>query len=230
MDAWQEELLVGILSCAKHFERDKAVRETWLQNIRTRHFFLVGRPGQAAEIKEDILFLDCDDSYEGGPQKILSFLRFCENFLDYRSIFKCDNDTYLCIERLLGASFWKQHHYTGRATSKDNLDRFYHWGKTDKPMPPYLGPHLGGYADGGYGYALSRQAVRAILNFNQRYAVGEVWEDKLIGDMLLLSGIHLEDVELGRPDEAPAPDNLFITAHSISPSHMYEVHRKLTMR
>jgi galactosyltransferase len=222
----EHQIVIGIMSCAWQVERNKSVLYTWFPS-QTIAYFLIGRPGQPPEIRDNVLLLNCKDNYEDTPQKTIAFLHFCRNFLGYSKIFKCDNDTYLSVDRLLQSDFWKNHDYAGKPCSKDGLDRFYHFGKTTKPLPPYSGPHLGSYAEGGYGYSLSQRAIDAILKFDKTFSSGEIYEDKMVGDILRLSGYELHEVQLGADGQHPAKNNYFISAHPVMPTEMLAIHSQL---
>lgn len=94
-------ILVGICSCLKAGERRKTCRETWLQHpqpgIECR-FFIGG--GEPLPEEPDVVALDVDDSYAYLPAKGLAFYKWALDNYDFDWLFKCDDDTYVMLERL----------------------------------------------------------------------------------------------------------------------------------
>lgn len=94
-------ILVGICSCLTADARRAACRETWLScpqpGIECR-FFLGRREPIPAE--PDVVPLWVPDDYEHLPAKGLAFYRWALLHSDFDWLFKCDDDTYLALDRL----------------------------------------------------------------------------------------------------------------------------------
>lgn len=82
--------------------------------------------------------------------------------------------------------FWN-FNYFGRivGTDKKDLNRTWHFGKCDTAIynqTPYPGEYHGSWCGGGYGYFLSRTAMKAIVS--STFLDMDLYEDKAIGDAL----------------------------------------------
>jgi len=160
--------VVLIASCKAYAAKCDAVRETWLRDLPAakgfQAFFVVGEPGVPTHLKGDTLFVDVDDTYEALPLKILRAIGWVHHSMDPDFVFKCDDDTYLCLPRLCDTDFCC-HHYYGL-----DFREFLH-----SLIPSYLPNsvkraffawfHPVPFAPGGAGYMLSRQAMQAVCSF-----------------------------------------------------------------
>ena len=108
------KILLAVVTCHAREDWATAVRETWATilppNVDVR--FFLGR-GALREPLNDEVFLDCDDSYEGLPDKVQSIIRWALE-RDYEFMLKCDDDVVLKIDSLLASGF-DQYDFTGRA-------------------------------------------------------------------------------------------------------------------
>ena len=85
-------MLLAIVSCHTREEYSNAVRSTWLPSVPPELDvkFFRGR-GAAREPLSDEVFLDCDDSYNGLPNKVQEIMRWAyEHGYDYAA--KVDDD------------------------------------------------------------------------------------------------------------------------------------------
>lgn len=85
--------LLAVVSAHTRPAFTKTLRETWIplfheKDCDVKLFF--GR-GAGREPLEDEVFLDCDDSYEGLPEKVREILRWSYKN-DYDKTLKCDDD------------------------------------------------------------------------------------------------------------------------------------------
>lgn len=194
-------ILVGILSALDYEERRQACRETWLSEMpdSVDYIFGVGlellRPWQ---VDGDVLGLPGPDDYGGLPQKVKDLCRW---FLgkDIKYLFKCDDDTYVRLDRL--AKIPKGLDYCGGRVSRDR---------------PYL--------SGGAGYLLSRKAARAIVQSGMD-PIGA--EDRLVGEVLAAVGIEpvFDPRFCWNEAKVPLPHNEVISTHYCSPDRLRELHR-----
>jgi len=229
-------LIIGILSSEVTKKRAAMVRKTWLSEPLphdVRAFFLIGKAHCAPQIKGDILYLNCPDTYEHLPKKAYQFLKYAYENLDFDYIFKCDDDTYVRIDQLLQHDF-KGEDYIGCTVAGDgHLSRNYHVQKVNDPQfrKPYKGEFLGPFASGGAGYILSKKAVEKIIHYPDKKRIeNELYEDKVVGDIMRLSGIPqkheplLSELYLLKDNSRRAE---MITYHPIDPDQMEILHQKI---
>lgn len=92
-----------------------AIRTTWMPLVpkdKADVIFFLGRGGTRKPEKDEV-FLDCDDSYMGLPDKIREITRWA-HARDYSHTLKCDDDVVLDPEALLGSGY-DNYDYSGRA-------------------------------------------------------------------------------------------------------------------
>lgn len=190
-------ILVGVCSSLKHPERRSVLRETWLQHpqpgIECR-FFIGGQEHPQKE--NDVIILDCPDDYEHLPLKILAFFRYALENYDFEWLFKCDDDTYVALDRLLDLPDEK-YSLIGDISLRDRLA-----------------------PSGGAGYMLPRSMVEKIVASSDVPETGA--EDLIYGKIALdLGAIPFATERLclhnGR---YPLPDNDTITSHWCSPEQI----------
>lgn len=164
------KILVGVTSCARDMENgfNQAVRDTWWRELhdctaRTAGYtptlegvFVVGveaapllRKSMTSSVENsDVQILPCPDDYNSLPQKTYALVRHAfDRGFDF--LFKCDTDTFVCVEKMLNKSRFFDFDYTGHFNTerkgKTVYDSCYRW------------------ASGGSGYWLSRLAMEYIL-------------------------------------------------------------------
>lgn len=126
-------ILIGVVSCHKAVYPDvlsrkeppnnapcqNASRATWMKEatelgVDVRFFY--GRYndpiGTALVPKEDEVFLDCDDSYDGLVDKVTAMCKYAYD-RDYDFLLKVDIDTYVHVSNLLKSEFFEWD-YAGR--------------------------------------------------------------------------------------------------------------------
>lgn len=95
------KVLVGICSCNTAASRRKACRETWLSHpapgIACK--FFVGRR-EPIKGEDDVVALWVNDDYAHLPAKGLAFYQYALEHYDFDWLFKCDDDTYVALDRL----------------------------------------------------------------------------------------------------------------------------------
>lgn len=110
--------LIAIVSARHRKEWRDAIRKTWLPLVpkdKADALFFVGR---GEPLQEDIIELDCDDSYQGLPEKIRSIIKWAHKH-EYEFMLKNDDDVVLKPVELL-TSGYEQHQYSGRANRMPN--------------------------------------------------------------------------------------------------------------
>ena len=199
---WPQDTLVVIYSCRKYLDtRVKAIRETWVQDLKALkipYLVLVGDGDDT--IRGDVLALNVSDKYEDLPKKSLKLFDWVYQNTDAQYVLKIDDDCYLNVGRFFDTLSYRKHFYYGRVIRRNigDMDRCWHQPKSntqharkniDKSPEPAV------YADGGGGYTLSRMAMQQLLNVaktkqGEQLLACSFMEDKLIGDLLRMC--HVE--------------------------------------
>lgn len=181
-------LLIAILTCEKHAVRAAGVRNSWLRLAPSswRVLFVHGRPGQAAAIEGDRLYLDCREAYEYLPHKVLALAQYAKDHLAFDHLFKTDDDTYIDLERF--SAFRRDGiDYAGqfREQPVGIAGKTWHYGKCDdaRHEVPYEKPFVCPWATGG-GYFLSRRAVEALVTRLADTVDDSLFEDMMVGEAL----------------------------------------------
>ena len=132
-------ILIGICSSRCTRERRDAVRDTWMRRLPpgVQCAFFVGDGPAAAE--PDVVCLPVPDGYGALSVKVHAFYRFALGHMAFDHLFKCDDDTYVHVERLT-------------ALARPDLD-FVGSGEFDSH----------GFASGGAGYLVSRALVERFV-------------------------------------------------------------------
>lgn len=195
-------ILIGICSCLHYAHKHQAVRDTWLRVLApgiTALFFT----GESKEInKPGLVQLACPDDYGHLPSKVQSFYSYALVHHDFDYLFKCDDDTYVHPERLLGLP---------------------------RPGVEFIGnPRLfsHGWTNGGAGYLMSREMTK---RFAARPVEAKGAEDVVFSNLAKASGLKIEmSSELHeKSDKPPEHNNETITAHWCDPIWMRCIHGEL---
>lgn len=192
------KILVGICSCLSAGERRRAVRETWLSRPvpGIECLFFAGRRTPLPD-EPDVVTLWADDSYGYLPEKGLAFYRYALKHYDFDWLFKCDDDTYLALDRL------------------ESLcdDRYGLIGD--------MSLQSRGFPSGGAGYLMTRRMVEHIVaNGNDVPPTGP--EDVIFGRMARDMGAALlaTDRLVMDSSRVPSPGNDQVTAHWCGPDKL----------
>ena len=198
--AWPEDSLVIVYSCRANLDsRISAIRETWLKDLQARnipYLILVGDGDDC--IHGDVLMLDVSDKYQDLPKKSLKLFNWVQKNTNAQYVLKIDDDCFLDVDRYFDNLSYRKHHYFGRILSREpgTLDRTWHHPKSSTQWAKFVidkSPEYSTYCDGAGGYSLSRFAIN-LLNQNAQTVDGmrlinaSMMEDKLVGDLLSLSG------------------------------------------
>lgn len=205
------DTIVTIISCKKYLEARKPLIDASyvarLKKLGIPYIYIVG--GDRAHLDGDVLQLDCPDDYESLPEKMLATVEWVHRNTRHAFMLKIDDDCFLNVDEFFFGHSWRSADYYGRRIHRSvgDMDRMWHMAKSstrraqlelDKSPEPSI------YADGGSGYTLSRRAMAAIVRELQtsRGALLKnscYMEDKLIGDLLGLSGISLVSTDYHVP-------------------------------
>ena len=158
-------ILIGALSGWAYAERRERCLSTWMADayeLTTPAFFLLGCPTckHPEQLGPHHLALPCPDDYPSLPQRTRWFCQWAlnlpspsgrgaggEGLARWDYLFKCDDDTYVSIPRLLA--------YADSFLSPN----------TSHLSPDYIGAEWKPgvkYASGGAGYFLSRKAAAIV--------------------------------------------------------------------
>lgn len=110
-----DKIPIGIKSCSKNLERRVAIEHTWLSKLDNIFFpiFLIGRKGQPAELVGNILYLDCDDHYQGLSGKMKEFYKWALQHTSASHFWSCDDDSYINTELFNRFEDYKNYDYSG---------------------------------------------------------------------------------------------------------------------
>lgn len=197
------DTIVVIYSCRKYLDtRVQAIRDTWLKDLKAHDIpYLIAVGDGDDQLHGDLLTLKVADNYEHLPQKSLKLYEWIYQNTDAHYVLKIDDDCFLNVQEYFDSLSYRKHHYYGRALERTHLsiDRAWHQSKStseharsslDKSPTPSV------YADGGSSYCLSRGAMVEILSNakthqGQNLVQSSYMEDKLVGDLLAMSGIYV---------------------------------------
>lgn len=191
--------LIAIPSCHKLAHLRQACRDTWvgkwgsLVDIR----FFIGNPRRRG--KRDEIYLDCADDYDSLPLKV----RLMHQWIlarDYTNVFKCDDDTWVHVPRLLASGFERDDYIGSRRALF--------------------------FAQGGAGYWLSRQAMEILAKETPEEWAVRKCEDITVG--YLLQGKlpltrdtrYVDSLDHSR---IPRSNNNQITSHKCDLAKMTEI-------
>ena len=194
-------ILVGICSCTGAANRRKACRETWLSHPQEGvvcRFFLGRRTPLPNE--PDVVALWVEDDYRHLPAKGLAFYQYALEHYDFDWLFKCDDDTWLALDRL-------------ESLCDGRYDLVGDMSLADR-----------GFPSGGAGYLMSRALVEGIVAHGGRVpAVGA--EDVIFGRLARELGARVHATPRLFLSHAPAPHRLNdqVSAHWCSPGRMHGI-------
>lgn len=192
------KIIVGACSCVSAEKRRHAIRRTWMKNKQPdiETLFFVGRRDTLPDEK-DTLCLWADDRYDYLPQKVLAFFQHALQNYHFEWLFKCDDDTYIALDRLAGLA-------------DEKYDLIGDLSLAERNAP-----------SGGAGYMLSRPLVEKIVAAAADIpATGA--EDLIFGELAIRLGAKTHaDKRLNMyPTPYPMPDNDLITAHWCPPEQL----------
>ena len=195
-------ILVGICSCISAAERREACRETWLSQPQSGiecRFFLGRREPLADE--PDVVTLWVEDDYEHLPAKGLAFYKWALDNYDFDWLFKCDDDTYLSLERL---------------PSMCDV-RF--------DLIGDMSVEHRGFPSGGAGYLMKRELVEKIVALGASVPLTGP-EDVIFGRMARSLGAECLASARLYLDQAPPPHrgNDRVSCHWCSPERLRAIH------
>ena len=188
---------MAVVSCHAREGYSNVIRSTWLPLFpkdQADILFFRGR-GATREPLEDEVFLDCDDSYEGLPEKVQSIVRWAyEHSYDY--VLKLDDDVVVKPRELLASGFEKWDFVGGLETAC----------KPNEIQTPW-----------GFAYWLSRKCMRLVIDTplpGQPGSTHPQWhnnDEAWVSTILHINGIFLHNDHrywLHRGDRVPPKRSL----------------------
>ncbi len=199
------DTVVTVFSCAAHLDsRIPELRAGWLRQLEdlgVPYLVMVG-DGDGTR-SGDIVRLQAPDDYEGLPQKSLAAIDWVHRHTGHAHMLKIDDDCFLNAPLFFRSLSFRKHAYYGRKLTRipGQMDRAWHQAKSRSARGRQeldRSPEPSDYADGGSAYALSRSAMAAALDAarsatGQRLIADSFMEDKMLGDLLALRGIHVSE-------------------------------------
>ena len=176
-------------------------------------------------LEERILYLNCDDTYGGLPEKILCALDAIlqiKAFDEFTHVFKCDDTDMIECTKTFTAEHLEiisRNDYVGQTVNSiegygpepDSGWLRYHYGKVSLYSKWFNRPYTDKWVDyaAGPAYVLSREAMRLI---NRTYSAKDkevisdnyIYEDLMIGQILLRHSIRPVKIPTVLVEERPA--------------------------
>jgi hypothetical protein len=209
--------LFMIISCKKEKKMWKNIQKKFEDY---NYVILCGdNKGSNYSIEKNIIYIDCNDLYDGLPEKVLGGLLVINNdskFKNISHIIKIDSNNYLSrknIKKVLSkVQKLSEYDYFGQKVheikKKLKLEGAYHFKNVIPSSKWYKQEYKGDYCDyldGGYSYCLSRKSINLItsqFNFSNFKSISDkhIYEDLMIALLLRKFGIF------------PVEQDLFITS------------------
>lgn len=207
---FDKEISIIIICCESDIDLGVKKRKRWLNDLRELNInnveILIILGNKQLDNKKSmynynngILEINCNDYYEGLPEKILASFFYCLNRTTSKIIFKFDVN--------LEVVNWKNFQITFKKLLYSDCDLFgfirdvqfgftrdWHFGKCkDKELnSKYYDRKIKYWPDGGRGYALNRQGIINLFSHildkkNKFYLSDYIYEDVMVGEILELS-------------------------------------------
>jgi hypothetical protein len=200
--ASQNTVVHLVISCASRIHKALELRD---QLLDRKHpvVVILGREGVPPDVFEDgVMALDVPDTYEGLPKKVLEALFAVRRYFGALPVLKIDDDCTVqgTPDQAGIAALLNEHQFAGELAGDEWFDRCWHFGKCSSPVfnTPYEKPFVGAWPDGPL-YYLGPRAVELLVRTYIRYpgiTGGEMFEDKLVSDLLRGHGISPAHVDL----------------------------------
>ena len=199
------DTLVVLISCRPYLDsRVPQIRAAWgdlLEQAGLPMVVAVGGHSGPAQLVDSVLRLPAPDDYEGLPQKILALADWVRSQTGFSRILKIDDDCFLDPQAFFADLSALCTPYYGRPLyrARGEMDRAWHMGKATSDRGRFdldKSPEPSVYADGSAAYMLGRDALTALsaacaTPAGRALEAVSFMEDKLVGDLLALSGITL---------------------------------------
>ena len=196
--------LISITSCRANFSKAKLLLDGIREFIHYPAIIICADETQSHfSVTNDTLTVPCSDDYLALPAKIMSAFQFFYLFTKCRSVLKIDDDVFIKhgerFKALLEELSLENIDYLGRLNH--NSDSGYHFAKASvNEYPLTLASQRPlTFCDGGFGYHLSRSALKSLFEQNAWYPhflQQATYEDMLIAELLSLVEISPQERRL----------------------------------
>lgn len=190
------KILVLIFSCKKYELRVKYLEKINYLNAFNEsnidYLIIVGNDTIDSEyiLHDKTMTINVTDDYKSFPKKIIKTFSIIKELYNYDYIIKTDDDCILNLDNIE-----KIYNYMTNYDYIGNLSNY-----STNYNPNYNGLHntsvyIGPYMNGANGYIISKKALYDICNspeITNKLLCTELYEDKLIGDILTLKKYHFK--------------------------------------
>ena len=153
---------------------------------------------------ENTLYLTCDDTYPGLPEKVLSLFHYIYDypttFDSYQYFVKLDEDMILKKPLVLPIGF----DYAGKVEKKEGNRRWHigkcpgsHWNHT-----PYQGVYVP-WCLGGCGYIVSKHVIQLLGKIPLEHSKKDIYEDLMVAKWLFFYSILPKDIPINMFFQSP---------------------------
>jgi hypothetical protein len=197
--------LALIVSCRRY--QDNALRLAQQFDAAQFPYLIVTGADTAPIAHPRAIQVNAPDNYESLPRKVTAALHWVYENIDTQvGILKVDDDqTLVDPERLKDAVYLLKQHdvYAGFPVTSLSHDRCWHFNKCEDPAlnrRSYGKPFHRPWARGGAYYLGSGPLEKFVMSTIRFPGLleGEYYEDKLVGDVMALEGVPLEQLESER--------------------------------
>lgn len=169
-----------------------------MNSLNNSNYILVkgGEISNNYDIDTKTLSINCNDKYEGLPEKVLKTYKYfveSDMFDQYSHFIKLDDD--MIIKNNINYNLIKNIDYGGRVNNRTG-NRKWHIGKCSNTSWFNSNIYTGIYVPwclGGYGYIISRNAIMLIKNDKTYKDV--IYEDLYIAILLKYNNIYPNNIE-----------------------------------
>lgn len=119
----EPKTLIAIVSARHRRVWRDAIRNTWLPLVPKDKADVRFFVGKGETLQEDVVEVDCDDSYQGLPEKIRCIAKWAYD-AEYSHMLKCDDDTVLHPTNLL-ACHYEEYDFSGKLNRHPTKDTPY---------------------------------------------------------------------------------------------------------
>lgn len=203
-------ILIGLLTCHAHRDRDEMPLRTWIPIARELGMRVVLILGDGKFCREpfldgDYLHTPAQDTYPTLTQKTAWLCRWALTQPDWTTLFKADQDTYLVPHRLAAYPF-------------EGLD--------------YVGCEPGGryrgWCSGGAGYGLSRRAAELVANgMHEKVGAEDVCVSRVLRKNRIRGHYDERFIPWGAETRRPTAANQVVTCHKIPAELWMRIHREM---
>jgi hypothetical protein len=190
-----------VVSCEKYKQKALPLHDRIISRLNPAFIVLGDEKISEAVFNGQFLTVPAPDNYESPPLKVLEALVAVRRAFGKVGVLKIDDDCHVHAEpdRAKIAALASSADYAGWAVDDPNMDRCWHVGKCEYLKDkPYKKRFHGSFAAGPL-YYLGPKAVEFLVRdyvfFPGEFA-GEIFEDKVVGDVLRARQVALHDVLL----------------------------------